>query len=629
MAKPRPVPVWNPPSDDLLDGSQQGSEAGLAATSTPVGGHSLANSPGLPPRGYSALDDGLPVISTPVEGRSLANSPDLLPYSYSALYPGLPAVSTPVRGRSLADSPGSPPYGHSFPLNSVRDREGSTKSGGRGRCGDPTKVDRSSKTTSNKYHKAVFPGMRVPVYMHKDRKGDKRVGYGDHSGLTQSWDSERVPIMSVQCPLPGGTAVTTTTDPVQKVSWGPTSRIEASDEARELINLWREALKDAKKAKGKGKDSELDESNDATRNKSIRTKKVKKVDDDAAAPDTGFQSYGTFAVHNIPNPPRRHLIPPPPTPPETIFHRTKSVAAALSMPTLPNTHPMSVQQLVEQYRLQHAADPKTFEKETRAIKMDLMAAKVARGGTARLLLNEYTVDLASREDAELAEKWARGQERNFGISDMRSRANSMLAAAARAEHEASSASASSVSHVERRSKSSLRNIQLKLSRLDLPEHVSKITTYGSVRHQHSVKREVDDHGEKRTVKTWIEITEVFEVPHAQSLTLKDVAAAVDADAEGQDSNEEIRGGESDEEGYASSSRSLSLSSWPMGESVNAFSARGRRHYDSNETEAEALFTSLSCLDDVNSPQSITQVSGDLRALMAGLRSDGQLKVHQA
>src|ERR1700753_3196174 len=58
--------------------------------------------------------------------------------------------------------------------------------------------------------------------------------------------------------MPGGTAVTIQTDPVQKVVWGPTSRVEACSEAKKLIKQWRQAVKEAKNAKGKRKPEETD-----------------------------------------------------------------------------------------------------------------------------------------------------------------------------------------------------------------------------------------------------------------------------------------------------------------------------------------------------------------------------------
>jgi hypothetical protein len=79
-------------------------------------------------------------------------------------------------------------------------------------------------------------------------------------------------------------------------------------------------------------------------------------------------------------------------------------------------------------------------------------------------------------------------------------------------------------------KKALQKAQAALTDLDLTDNVLKAITYGSVRHQHTVSREVTDFGEKRTVKTYIEVTEIFEVPADH--TVKDVAAAVeDEDSE--------------------------------------------------------------------------------------------------
>ncbi|KIX97330.1 uncharacterized protein Z520_06782 [Fonsecaea multimorphosa CBS 102226] len=684
-------------------------------------------------------------------------------------------ASTPVRRRILANPTSLPPYGISNLIYKAKRRNESTKTWRRTRVGNSTAANKSAargngrgsgkskpleSASSNKYHKAVFPGMRVPVYMRKDGWGARAV--------TQSRQPEYVPVMSVQCPMPGGTAVTMATDPVQKVRWGPITRIEASKEARELINLWREAVEDSKKAKGKAKSKEGDESEEDASDKPVKTKKAKNVDNGTTVA-TGFEFDGESGHQNISsikddltpattsqaeteattdtNPPRRFLKPPPPTPPDTIFHKTHSVEAALSMPTLPMLHRISDPQLVEQYRLQHAMDPEAFEKETRAIKKGLVGAKVARGGKPRLLKNEYTVELASREDAETAEKWVRDQGRTFGVSDMRSRANSMLAAsdagsaseelrlkmrggemgnadlastvntkkeckeedkpqdiseqqfptlqpakhaAADAEgvdetlsaepkdkQNTSSDSTTTAKYTLLRSKPTLRHIRSQLSRLDLSEHVSKITTYGSVRHQHSVKREADDLGERRTVKTWIEITEVYEVPSASALTFQDVVAAVDEEAEERDTEEEgWEGGsdeewsrdsdesdndtakesgkrmkknkksifkskgkakasmtlESDEEEYDSDSNSALSSSSTTSESDSASDHAGvhasaKGHHDPEETDAEALFRSLSRFGEVNAER-IAQVSSDLRALMAGLRTEGKLETSE-
>ncbi|OAG33814.1 hypothetical protein AYO21_12088 [Fonsecaea monophora] len=622
------------------------------------------------------------------------------------------------------------------------------------------KPQKFMSATSNKYHKAVFPGMRVPVHMRKIDKGDRH-GHQSNSGVTKP-KSESVPVMSVQCPMPGGTVVTETTDPVQKVSWGPISRIEASEEARELISLWRDAVKDAKKTKAKGKGE--DDSDDS--DQPDKPMKTKNADKRGNAPKVvaGFHGGGGSGSKDQQNiyanddltptnasqaeteattdsqRSRGFLQPPPPTPPDTIFHKTHSVAAALSMPTLPSLHRISEPQLVEQYRLQHATDPEAFEKETRAIKKGLVDAKVARGGKPRLLKNEYTVELASREDAETAEKWVRDQGRTFGISDVRSRANSTFTASdaasgseelalkmrggemeigelATAESEEkegekqakveetpkqkhpaavhdredraisakpqnkqnrSPRSAKSAKYTLLRSKPTLRSVRSQVSRLDLSEHVSKITTYGSVRHQHSVKREAGDHGEKRTVRTWIEVTEVYEVPTSKSLTFKDVVAAVDEDAEDYDSASDGEGwesenddgwsedsGESDSDtakqtgkknhhksnakskgkpkpsiasksekgGYESDSSSTSAASSTTSDYDSASHPAGVRlsgpgYHDPSETDSEALFHSLSRFGEVNE-SSISQVSRDLRALMAGLRIDGKLNTHES
>jgi hypothetical protein len=104
-------------------------------------------------------------------------------------------------------------------------------------------------------------------------------------------------------------------------------------------------------------------------------------------------------------------------------------------------------------------------------------------------------------------------------------------------------------HAEKKvfkAKKALQKAKTALTDLNLIEDVLKAITYGSVRHQHTVTREVSDFGEKRTVKTYIEVTEVYEVPADHSV--KDVAAAVEDEDSEWESEDSESDSDSDEEG---------------------------------------------------------------------------------
>ena len=555
-----------------------------------------------------------------------------------------------------------------------------------------------------------------------------------------------------------------------KLTWGPHSRVEASGEAIDLVKEWQQASKALKKmkAKGKGKkecgmgkaadsatstdsDSEGEEGSKLGKVKNCKTKsgaagtrivdKGEKEDvssPDVNTPDTASVADTDFTTEAAApgNPNRRGiLIPPPPSPPESIF------AAVLSQPTLPHFHPACDMSLIEQYRTQHLAGPQAFETKTRAIKKSLLDAKVARGGEAHLLKNEYSVELATREAAETAENWARGQRKKWELEGLRSRGNSLLSGSSgspmleelkmrggeitegifatsasiaaimengnvdptTADALATSSPAlrqvedpvaferlpppasdkEDITSTEPKSDitattakkmssysdliSAMRSIKNSLSKLDLSEHVSKVTTSGTVRYQHSVRREVGDHGEKREVKTWIEVVEVYDVPHAEKLTLKDVAKVIetqkeecdtdsdwesdggsDSDVDGSDDQEDAAEKEimavkmknaaagKGKDGNVSSSSTTSTdtdtatatdsgsaSACASGSDNDAGPARP--FTDPNETEAEALFRSLARVGRGH-PSGIDAITNDLQALIAGLRNSGMLTV---
>ncbi len=599
----------------------------------------------------------------------------------------------------------------------------------------------------------------------RNRNGKKvKSGYGSGRGLSTDPARENLPIMSVQCPMPGGTSVTMQNDPVQKVVWGPVSRVEASGHAQDLVKQLRQAVKAAKKSKAKGKnnrhDKERESGGDET-GKPTKSPKSKETvgqivnataetatTEDSNTPDTASIA-DTEATNDNPlgNPTLRGFLrAPPATPGEGIFHGSPDSAAAMSMPTLPTMHHIADMKLVETFRLQHAKNPWAFEKETFAIKQGLIGAKVKRGGLAFLLREEYTVELASREGAEIAEKWAKGQARSREHPGLRSRGNSLNSQPStgslrirggEADEEPASTttakkaivlpnarpsaifgtvttgnSTSDVYHLlpainmpapqsspassaagadddidvpalehpdpitevdeattgkpvktetkkarkeETKPKLSIKDIKKALSRLNIAENVTKVTTYGAVRYQSSVKREASDHGEKRTVNTWIEITEVYSVPAPQKLTVKDIATAIeqeeqesygaiedewvsdDSDSDSDPGEKEIarkkkgkgkgKAKESSRRDSASSdTSSTSTDSDNDGTTDNSsVHSAGKGNYrDSNETGPGSLLHSLFRLGESVSDENLTRIGNDMGALIAGLDGNGML-----
>lgn len=555
----------------------------------------------------------------------------------------------------------------------------------------PTKARNDKATSSSKYHNAVFPGMKIPIHMRRHRKVKARE---QDKGVVHESIDTKLPIMSIQCPLPGGTVSTQTTDPVEKVSWGPITRLEASGEARDLVKKWIKAKHQEKAAKDGSPETEpfVEKEKAAVPDVELGDHTIQ------AGNENGFEDgAGTPAMSqaetDTTSTSARVLMPPPPTPPDAIFHHV------LSMPTLPGLHSTSDPGLVEQYCHQHAADPKAFERETRAIKQRLIEAKVARGGIDRLLANEYTVELASREDAVVvAKKWVRGRigrERSgtntstnslpVSIDEVKIRGGDVepntLAVGQNAE-KAEGLGITGIHYPEQSSSvhqtgpqvesdttqqpafkdghskptttgHSRRELKARLKALDLGSHVSKVTTYGSVRHQHSVEREANEFGEKRTVTTWIEITEVYQVPSTKGLTLKDVVAAVEAESsaeEGTSDEDAARskkqkknkgkkhvtkdkakgrrakqtkrvkeGASSDsdagDEGHASDSDDDAGS--------DADGSFGQEFHDPDESSTESLLRTLSRFGEVNAA-TINKMSDDLRGIIACLRGNGLL-----
>lgn len=536
---------------------------------------------------------------------------------------------------------------------------------------DESFPNHQNKKFMGKYHSTVFPGLNIPVNANK--KGKK-----SSQGVTQVSKEEVVPIMSVECPLPGGEAVTMVTDPVQKVSWGPLTRIEASKEARDVVKEWQKRSSTARE-KAATKNSKDKES--PLKGKTTTILPLADHDDDKnkggiATEETGNstpQAETDFTSSRV-----RVLKPPPPTPPDAIFH------SALSMPTLPNLHRISDAPLVEQYRLQRALDPEGFDKQTRAIKRGLVDAKVARGGKDRLLKNEYTVELASREDAATAEKWATGR-----VAQMRSRGNTISTPSTIAseklgirggEVEGPSNTGKAVQAVEgqigvldnlhkevskpedetqdirRRAPGDITNngeggmkaesgrdmipgskktprqeLKAKLNSFDLPSHVSKMTTSGTIRHQHSEKREISDYGEKRTVTTWIQIEEVYQVPASSFLSWKDVTTAVKQEADGE--NGAYRKGDKKRSKHTSQSAAIRKqrkskdSSSDSETDTRSSNTSANNFRDHSQTRTEELLETLSRYGEVNE-EVITRLTRSLGEVISELREKGELTVEE-
>lgn len=540
---------------------------------------------------------------------------------------------------------------------------------------DDSADDESLPTPKNKgfaseYHSVVFPGMKIPV--DKPRESQKL-----YQGMFTVRKDEIVPVMSVQCPLPGGDAVTMVTDPVQRVSWGPLTRIEASKEARDVV-------KEFQKTPGTTGSKRLDRGN---KNKNTTTAAPTaevddKIKDDVATEEA--ENSASQAGTDFSDLRARFLMPPPPTPPDEIFH------SRLSMPTLPELHRISVPNEVEQYRLERAKDPDAFDKETRALKSRLVDHKIARGGLDHLLNNEYTVELACREDAVMVEKWISGR-----TASMRSRFNTTSTppitisekteisggekedlsdagkviegakdklesidslqnkeAGPKEDDQATGRKSSTdTTETEKPERSTRKNrettsanvnasredLKARFNSIDISSHVSKVITSGSVRHQHSEKREISDSGEKRTVTTWIQIEEVYQVPNPNSLTWKDVATAVK-----QENNDGGRG-EGNKEGLkvkknqakrhrrsnvhgkqrkaSDDSSEWKTESGTSDDSVNT-------HSDQGQTTTEILLEILSRLEGQVNQEGVGPMVQDLKQVLTVLRGNGELMVEE-
>ncbi|EHY60819.1 hypothetical protein ABEF92_006389 [Exophiala dermatitidis] len=217
------------------------------------------------------------------------------------------------------------------------------------------------------------------------------------------------------------------TQPGVSAIWGPDTFVTTSPEVKEIVkeyikeideqgrairrkickNLLRN-IKEKKKTKTE-EDGEEEQKTRQTDPSSVATSEVGRgtssgaQENDNGDNETSSTVYTSQAGTEVTDGAAQLIRPPPPTPPDTVFH------SALSMPTLPALHQNSDPGLIEFYRVKRAQNPVVFDAETEAIKQRLVAAKIARGGSTQLLTNEYTVELASREDAATAERWATGR----------------------------------------------------------------------------------------------------------------------------------------------------------------------------------------------------------------------------
>jgi hypothetical protein len=195
-------------------------------------------------------------------------------------------------------------------------------------------------------------------------------------------DSEAVPIgvdeqaeMATECPLPPVVVQTMVTDPIVVTSLGSDTTISASAEAIAILKQHKKNKKHEKRG---------------------RTS-VKPV-------PRGQHASGAITPH---------MRPPPPTPPE---HAT--FPSTLSTPHLPVFHHYTDEALLQQYQVERAKEPRAFDQQTAKIKQYLLNAKIERGGVGFLEESEYSVDLASREDARKVQGMTIQRNRGMTETDM-------------------------------------------------------------------------------------------------------------------------------------------------------------------------------------------------------------------
>lgn len=417
--------------------------------------------------------------------------------------------------------------------------------------------------TSNKLHAAVFPNMLVPVYMKED--GGENNGMASGNGTTFVNSDAEVPVMSTQCPLPGGNVVTTQTDPVKKLTWGPISRIEASKESKDLITKWIGAVKgtdvdDNDKGKAREIIDDSDELNTIKTKKEkghIRAEVAKKAVDQAAT-QKGVDDVAAGAASAIGEGLPAEFDPLP------AFHIDKDLARHVKIDT------SKLPSFLSEMASAEAPGPSTkVNPSPEAVKEDVKGPQITKAD--------------GKHQAKDKKSKGNKSKKSKGNKSKKSKKNSL--------------------------KEVKRHCEKALARLNLADHIAKIVTYGTVRTQSSVTRQVNDFGETRTVKTWIEVTETYQVPAGQRVSLEDLVNAVGEDA--------AAAGESwveDSDGWSSDSESSS--------SATGMPVRRPDMSDPNETEAEGLLRSISRLEGDASVGTISRLTSDFNALIAGLRGAG-------
>ena len=194
---------------------------------------------------------------------------------------------------------------------------------------------------------------------------------------------------------------------------------------------------------------------------------------------------------------------------------------SLSTPTLPAFHSISDPALVAAYMSERANDPVTFDKKTAGIRDSLTAAKIRRRGSNFLMQGDYTVELASREDAAKVDKWKHGEKSSQGIVENEEgcqEERDLRTNKVRKQKQA---------HRKLKERGVHRDITpAVLANFELSENVCKYTTSGTLRQQCSRQVEDDETGKKTMYTTWIEIKQEAFVPNIKDVGWVDVREAI-------------------------------------------------------------------------------------------------------
>jgi hypothetical protein len=251
----------------------------------------------------------------------------------------------------------------------------------------------------------------------------------------------------------------------------------------------------------------------------------------------GRSSGGTHVPeghHHKSGPMTPHIRPPPPTPQEhAAFPYT------LSTPHLPVFHHYTDDVLLQQYQIERAKDSLAFDQQTAKIKQYLLNAKIERGGVGFLEESEYSVDLASREDARKVQGMTIQRNREMKDTEVTNTEGETFnlgttpggilnLSFSQDTAKPTTKNMPILRKHDRRSKPAPKpkpSPSVLPTDFDFANHVAKYITSGSMRHQHSRKVVEDPSGTKTTLKTWIEITQEITVPSAEQLGWEDVETA--------------------------------------------------------------------------------------------------------